>query len=53
MTDSPSARESGYWPRVLAQAIRIRVREIATPSLILCERAIGAERAPAFMIHIS
>ena len=36
MADSPSWNRSGYWPRVFDHAIFIDVREIATPSEILC-----------------
>src|SRR5207248_838236 len=39
--DSPSASRSGYWARVLDQAIRIRLREMATPSEILWFNAAG------------
>ena len=53
ITDSPSARESGYWPWVFAQAMRMRVREMATPSLTRWPSATGGVRAPDFMIQNS
>jgi hypothetical protein len=53
MTDSPSASESGYWPCVFAHAMRMRLREIATPSLTFWPSATGAERAPDLMIQNS
>src|SRR5438067_6344634 len=53
MTDSPSWSRSGYWARVLDHAIFMRLREMATPSEILCPSGVGGAPASALSTHIS